>query len=242
MLGLTPAPEVLVGAEDALELYARAEPLGTEQAAGSSSPHGPINMVARERVGAVILAPAPGLVLRERDRVTVSADTPLNSEVILTVNGEPVAAETIGKRVADPNLNRQTYDFIGVPLQPGPNVLRLESALKGEVSNDSVTVYFSGPAAGFTLTALTPLVADSATPLALDLVVVDAWGNATPGRVRHAGGRGRALCVRKTLPTKREVFSSARETATRGCCSSPSPNPATSRSKCSSARRFKAKR
>ena len=175
LIGLTPEPEVLLGSEDALELYTRAETLGAEASASGPA----TNMVARERVGAVILAPAPGLVLRERDRVTVSTDTPLNSEVTLTVNGEPVAADTVGRRVFDPNLNRQTYDFVGVPLQPGPNEVRLESALDGEVVSDSVTVYFSGPAAGFTLTPLTPLVADSATPLALDLVVTDVWGNAT---------------------------------------------------------------
>ncbi len=170
LIGLTPEPEVLVGGEEGLELYAQAEPLDTELLIP--------NAVERERVGAVILAPAPGAVLRERDRVTVSADTPLNSAVVLTVNGEPVSDETIGKRVLDPNLNRQTYDFIGVPLQPGPNELRLESTLDGLVSSDSVTVYFSGPAAGFSLTPLTPLVADSATPLALDLALLDAWGNA----------------------------------------------------------------
>ena len=165
LIGLTPEPELLLGREKALDLYARAEPIA-------------INAVVRERVGAVILSPVPGTLLRERDRITVSTDTPLGSEVTLLINGEAVSDELVGQRVLDPNLSRQTFDYIGVPLVAGPNELRLEASLDGDLWSDSLTVYFSGPAESFTLTPLTPLVADSAEPLELDITLQDAWGNA----------------------------------------------------------------
>lgn len=167
LIALTPEPELLLGRPEALALLETAETA-------------PLQLPARARVGAVILEPAPGLVLRTRDRVTVATDTPLGAEVALLVNGEAVSDETVGKRVLDPNLGRQTFEYVGVPLAAGPNELRLESiGPDGETQIDVVRVYFAGAAASFDATPLTPLAADSSEPLQIDLAVFDAWGNIT---------------------------------------------------------------
>lgn len=165
LIGFTPNAEVLLGQAEALEHYAAAQPILNEA-------------LVRERVGAVILSPTPNFVLRDRDRVSVSVDTDLQAEVALYVNSELVPAETIGQKVYDPNINRQTFDYIGVPIVVGPNTLTLESrTADGSLLTDEVTVYFAGPATRFSLTPLSPLVADSAEPLALQVQVFDDWGN-----------------------------------------------------------------
>ena len=163
LIALTPEPEVLRGRADALQLFEQAER---------------VVPVARERVGAVILSPVDNSSLSERDRVSVSVDTPLQSQVRLFVNDTELGSDTLGERVYDPNTNRQTFEYVGVPLNEGPNVLRLESTLDGEILTDQVTVYFAGAAVDFSVAARTALLADSAENLELDLTLQDAYGQA----------------------------------------------------------------
>ena len=163
LIALTPEPELLQGREDALQLFEQAERVLPEVA-------------ERERVGAVILSPIDNSSLSERDRVSVSVDTPLQSQVRLFVNDTELSSDTLGERLYDPNTNRQTFEYVGVPLNEGPNVLRLESTLNAETLVDSVTVYFAGAAVDFSVTARTPLLADSAENLELDLTLQDAYG------------------------------------------------------------------
>ncbi len=129
--------------------------------------------------GAVILSPEDGLALRTRDAITVTVDTPLSDEVTLSVNGAPVAADTLGTRRYDEGRGRQTFSFVGVRLAAGPNEVVLESrAPTGELLEDEVTVFLAGSPAETVITPVGDLVADAATPLLFDVEVTDAWGKA----------------------------------------------------------------
>ncbi len=165
LIGLTPRPDVLWGKAEVLEFLNRAEPVN------GSEP-------ARERIDAVMLNPLPDAVFRERDRITVAVDTPERAEVSLRVNGELVAEEAIGKRIYDPNIGRQTFEYVGVPLQLGPNELVVESLSEDGIRHtDSLTVYFAGAASAFSIEPLSPLTADSAQAIQLELVFRDDWGH-----------------------------------------------------------------
>ena len=168
LIALTPSPELLWGDERALGFLRDARPIDAEE-----------TVSLRERIGAVILEPANGTALRNRDRISVRVDTPLRDSVTLYINGLVVDSETIGERTYDEGLQRQTFEYVGVPLKVGPNELKLMSVAQDrEIFEDSVTVYFAGTPASFSAAALTPLVADSAEPLAIELSVEDAWSNA----------------------------------------------------------------
>ena len=164
LLVLTPEPEVLIGRADALDLLADATPLTTEVA-------------VRERVGAVILTPAEGTVSYSGSSQVV-VDTPLGSSVSLFVNDVLVPETQVGETTLDPELGRQTFVYLGVSLQEGPNVLRLEGVADGETFTDEVTLYLAGVPDSVTITPIDALVADSAAPLRFELRVSDAYGNA----------------------------------------------------------------
>ena len=153
-------------------------PDGASTSPSSDSSHSSSDLAPDEATlqGAVILSPEDGLALRARDAVTVTVDTPLGDEVTLTVNGAPVAAETLGTRRYDEGRGRQTFSFVGVRLAAGPNRMVLESrAPAGELLADEVTVLLAGPPAEAVITPVGDLVADATTPLLFDVKVTDAW-------------------------------------------------------------------
>ncbi|MFU8888124.1 MAG: hypothetical protein ACNA8N_05950 [Trueperaceae bacterium] len=178
---LAPAPLPEPGASDVPAPVAQ-EPVAdlSERAPAEHEASAPATGAgaAEQRTGALFLDPPPGAVFRTRDRVTVSADTPLGATVTLTVDGELVSDDTVGTRVFDPNLERQTFDYVGVPLRVGPNELRVESVgVDGDTFVDVRTVYFAGPPVTVTATPVEPFHADGARPLLVDLTVADAWGH-----------------------------------------------------------------
>jgi hypothetical protein len=170
LVGLTPEPFVITGRQDASERYLRAVPDTRSR---------PV-MVARE--GAIILSPAENTLIRSGNTSTIRVDVPLGGEVRLFL-GEgdtrlEIDPERIGQQVLDRNVNRQTLDYIAVPLELGSNLITVEhTSADGTLSSDDLTVIVSGSAASLELRPLSTLVADSAEPLRFALDVRDARGN-----------------------------------------------------------------
>jgi hypothetical protein len=166
LIVLTPEPEVLIGSEDALRYYNEAVPIE-------------IAVAVRERVGAVILSPANKTVLRSGNSTDVTIDTRLNDIVKLFVNDEEIGEGRIGEKTLDGPAGRQTFNYIGLTLREGRNVIRLESTdAAGQTRRDQIEVFLAGVPDIVEIIPVSDLVADSAEPLHFDLRVRDAWGNA----------------------------------------------------------------
>jgi hypothetical protein len=166
LIVLTPEPEVLIGSEDALRYYNEAVPIE-------------VAVAVRERVGAVILSPINKTVLRSGNSTDVTIDTPLNEIVKLFVNDEEIGEGRIGEKTLDGPAGRQTFNYIGLTLKEGRNVIRLESTdTAGQTRRDQIEVYLAGVPDSVGITPVSDLVADSAEPLQFDLRIRDAWGNA----------------------------------------------------------------
>ncbi|MCA9839800.1 MAG: hypothetical protein KC422_23025, partial [Trueperaceae bacterium] len=162
-------PELLLGKPEALELYQTAVPLQS------------FSLRTRQRSGAVILNPANFSLIRSGNTTALSADTPLGDTVKLFINNKPVADTLIGTKTYDESLGRQTFDYVGLELDQGPNRIRLESRnTEGRLLRDVITVYIAGTPHMVGLKPLSPLVADSNTPLLFEVRVQDAWGNVPP--------------------------------------------------------------
>jgi hypothetical protein len=166
LVALTPDPEVLIGSQDALRYYKEAVPLE-------------VAIAVRERVGAVILSPASGTVIRSGNSSSVTVDTPINDLVKLFVNEEPIGEDRIGEKTLDGPAGRQTFNYIGLSLKEGYNVLRLESTDNtGVTRRDEIEVFLAGVPDIVEITPLSELIADSSESLAFELRVRDTWGNA----------------------------------------------------------------
>ncbi len=160
----TPRPEVLLGDPDALERLLREAP------APAPAP------VERERVGVLIVDPVAGVIVRSGTTIRVTVDADLGHEVRLFVDDEFVSADRVGQLTRDTGLGRQTLQYLGVPLQPGPNRLRVESEFEGALLHDAVEVHLAGAPATVALRPLAPLVTDTIEPLRFEVLVADAWG------------------------------------------------------------------
>ncbi|TVR85625.1 MAG: hypothetical protein EA416_16460, partial [Trueperaceae bacterium] len=174
LIALTPRPEVLVGDAAALATYRRATQATGEAVAGEADV-----VEARDPgAGVAVLAPAPGTVVRDAPAVGVTVAAPVDASVSLFVDDVAVSASRVAQHVRDAGSGRQTLQYVGVPLAPGPNVLRVEASGPDGVAVDERVVHRAGAPATITITPLGPLAADSVEPLRFALEVRDAWGNA----------------------------------------------------------------
>ncbi|SEJ44073.1 hypothetical protein SAMN04488058_10839 [Deinococcus reticulitermitis] len=119
-----------------------------------------------ENAGAIKL-PLAGSVIRIRDRINVVVEVPQGGRPVLTVNGTPVGEDRLGTDVQDGVRGVQRLTYVGVPLRPGPNVLR--------VGTEELGVMLAGATAQVEVTPLS-LVADGSTPLRLRVRTLDAFG------------------------------------------------------------------
>lgn len=115
-------------------------------------------------------------------QVTVS--TVAGAGIELQADGKVIPIKQLGKRTVNIKTGETQYFFYGVPLVAGPNTLTAvplgANGLRGAPANE--TVY--GPGAPVTIRAdmAGSLVADGSTPAALNISMVDRWGNAiAPG-------------------------------------------------------------
>ncbi|KEF33453.1 hypothetical protein RDMS_12295 [Deinococcus sp. RL] len=145
--------EVLMGRLDAADL-------------AGAAPLAPQGEIFAENAGAIKL-PLAGSVIRLRDRISVTVEAPLGERPVLTVNGTPVGEDRIGTDVQDGGRGVQRLTYVGVPLRPGPNLLRFGA--------EEITVSLAGPTAQVEVTPIS-LVADGSTPLRLRVRTLDAFG------------------------------------------------------------------
>ena len=152
--------EILQGHFDAAD-YLAAQPLSGSQAQATS-----------ENAGSIKL-PLAGTVFRDRDRISVAVEGPLDSTLTPTINGQPLAERQIGTRTADSGTNTQRLEYLGIPLVPGKNVIAL--------GTQTETVYYAGPTVSVSLTPVN-LVADGSTPIRLKVTALDAAGQGSAER------------------------------------------------------------
>ncbi|ACO45010.1 TonB-dependent receptor [Deinococcus deserti] len=128
-----------------------------------------------ENEGAIKL-PLQGSVVRVRDRVSIVVEAPLGAAApALSVNGLLVSPDRVGQTTEDPGRGVVRLTYVGVPVQPGPNLIQFGDA--------RVTVQRAGPTARVEVTPVS-LMADGSTPLRLRIRTLDAFGNlSNPGTV-----------------------------------------------------------
>jgi hypothetical protein len=114
-----------------------------------------------------IKSPIAGTIYRQRDRISVVVEGPLDQVLAPTVNGVPLAAEQVGTRTQDSARGVQRLEYVGAPLRPGPNVIRL--------GTEEIRVSLAGVTARVEVTPL-QLVADGNNLIKLRLRAYDAYG------------------------------------------------------------------
>lgn len=163
-LGALPAPALQVRlAGDRAELLMGQ--LDTADLRGAALLSGQVDE-ASKNAGAIKL-PLAGSVIRLRDRISVVIEVPQGERPVLTVNGTPVGEDRLGTDVQDGVRGVQRLTYVGVPLRPGPNLLR--------VGTEEVRVTLAGATAQVEVTPLN-LTADGSTPLRLRVRTLDAFG------------------------------------------------------------------
>lgn len=156
---------VLQGSPTLIDAYTRAV-----QSSSDSAP------AQRLRIGALIVRPLTGTLLRDRDQTNVLVDLPLKaSDIVLSVGGVAVPATQLGQRTFDEGTGRLTLEFIAVKFQPGRNTLTLTATdASGEVLRDTVEVLVAGAATRFEISNATPLTTDPQDRPALRITLLDA--------------------------------------------------------------------
>ena len=166
--------------------YAR-QAEGLEIAASRRSESPANDLIAQEIDSETLLAQAaPELAflgLETGDQLTrpftsVRVTGPSDAELQLTLNGEPVDASRLGRRLSENGV--QLLEYVSLDLVAGENEFSL-SAMDpfGNVRDQSrITITAPGKAAGLSLSAPETALANPAKPVALQLQLVDAEGRA----------------------------------------------------------------
>jgi uncharacterized repeat protein (TIGR01451 family) len=126
-----------------------------------------------------ILSPEDGHAYLTRDQISVTVSAHLAATFELYVNDTVVPKQSIGRKDFAISQRLATYEYVGVPLQPGANVLRFTVRNPGEPQprEMTVTVYRADTPAAVRCT-VTPegLTADGKTEPVIAVSLVDAHG------------------------------------------------------------------
>ncbi|MVN87651.1 DUF11 domain-containing protein [Deinococcus sp. HMF7620] len=136
---------------------------------GALSPVAAAQPQAAENDGALKL-PLDGAVFRERDRITVTLESPADSTDLPLVNGVAVDPATLGRKSVDPANGTQRQEFYGIALRSGENVITY--------GDQTVRVFLAGAPVNADLKA-EQLVADGVTPIRVAIRLTDAGGLTT---------------------------------------------------------------
>ena len=147
------------------------------------------------------LPPEPGFIgIADLDTVpaaqlTVTAKGHAGDVLTLQVNGVAVSADRIGRRLTATATGVEAYEWIGVALRPGLNVLALQSHF--DAAPVWVRVVAPGPFAKLAVIAPRAVPADGHTPALLTLRATDASGVRVGGRtlVTVEPGTARLECA-----------------------------------------------
>jgi len=250
-----PAAAIVTGEHEAGEGTPRVAP--TAAAAPGASPLAATPITAPSP-GALGGAPAPALALASLEQllptldpelgfvglsdmdtlasnqVTVRVKGSLGAPLLLRLNGQRVPETRVGRRVTAPRIGLEAWEYVGLLLQPGVNVLELSTpraagrvAVRVVAPAEPASLWLAGPptapADGHSAALLTLAVTDSAgIPVsARTLVTLDAsighialedLDPATPGvQVAIEGGRVRVPLLAPPIPGHAQVVAASGE-------------------------------
>ncbi|GIW37428.1 MAG: hypothetical protein KatS3mg073_1573 [Meiothermus sp.] len=146
---------------------------------------------AQSREG-FIQEPLPGTLFRV-DKARVVLQTPYGLETRLSLNGLPVDSKNLGQATYDTGKGLQRLEYYGLPLQPGRNLIEVQTA----AGSDRVEVFLTGNPTRLEVRPLR-LLADGRTPIELEIRALDALGlpagfGAVIGGDLHRAHRARRL-------------------------------------------------
>ncbi|GEM83579.1 hypothetical protein [Meiothermus hypogaeus] len=124
---------------------------------------------AQSREG-FIQEPLPGTLFRV-DKARVVLQTPYGLETRLSLNGQPVDSKNLGQATYDTGKGLQRLEYYGLPLQPGRNLIEVQTA----AGSDRVEVFLTGNPTWLEVRPLR-LLADGRTPIELEIRALDALG------------------------------------------------------------------
>ncbi|MGO9804379.1 MAG: SdrD B-like domain-containing protein [Steroidobacteraceae bacterium] len=126
-------------------------------------------------VGFVFLTDGEVLTI---DQATVQVKGPLGARFELTVNGRPVADTQVGKKSSLERTGVVAWEYIGVDLKPGRNVLRVRALdpFGNERGSAQITVLAPGALTRIVIDAPPRAVADAATAVPITVLLRDANG------------------------------------------------------------------
>jgi len=129
-------------------------------------------IISQQRDG-FIQEPLPGTLFRA-DKARVVLQAPYGLEVRLTLNGREVDSKNLGQATYDSDKGLQRLEYYGLPLQPGRNLIEVQTAL----GSDRVEVFLAGNPTRLEVRPVR-LLADGRTPLELEVRAVDGLGLAS---------------------------------------------------------------
>ncbi|HKW15216.1 MAG TPA: OmpA family protein, partial [Candidatus Krumholzibacteria bacterium] len=125
----------------------------------------------------VILDPADGTVVPDRDQTGVTVRHPLGDAATLTVNGDEVGDEHIGRRVIDVKNSTETTTWYGIPLSEGWNTIVASATTETGTAADTARVARSSKPAEIVPPAVrTLVVADGHSTSTVQFQVRDGFG------------------------------------------------------------------
>ncbi len=107
------------------------------------------------------------------NQIPVAVKGRLGTRLVLRVNGTPLPESRVGRRFLAPRQDLEVWEYIGVPLRPGLNVLELAPPPGGRVS---LRIVAPGPFARLELSAPRGVPADGHSAASLLLRAVDIAG------------------------------------------------------------------
>ena len=129
-------------------------------------------IISQQRDG-FIQEPLPGTLFRA-DKARVVLQALYGLEVRLTLNGQEVGSKNLGQATYDSDKGLQRLEYYGLPLQPGRNLIEVQTAL----GSDRVEVFLAGNPTRLEVRPVR-LLADGRTPLELEVRAVDGLGLAS---------------------------------------------------------------
>lgn len=129
-----------------------------------------------------IVGPIEGETYWVRDKITTIVRFPTGAKAELRINGKPMSADSIGRQVIDASNKVTQFDYVGVPLVEGKNILEFTYQGNGDPSvSQMATVYLAGKISSVH-TDLNPkiLFADGRTEPEILIKPLDAAGIPMP--------------------------------------------------------------
>lgn len=131
-------------------------------------------LIAAQTAQPGFLGLVSGQVL-DSSQIRVRVKGHLGAQLLLSVNGEAIPVKRVGKRVEQAERGLLAWEYIGIDLKPGKNILTLRETFAQAVPAHEVSVEVTAPGALAKLRVHLPEhpVADDKTPLRIEVETLD---------------------------------------------------------------------